>query len=110
MKQLIGFVVFCAMISCQSTIENEKMVVKKIAGNCGMCKKSIESAGTIDGVVNVKWNKDLKLATIAYDSMKTNEAEILQRIASKGYDNEMYKADSTAYKGLHECCQYDREK
>jgi copper chaperone CopZ len=81
----------------------------KIFGNCGMCKKNIEKAGTIEGIVSVKWDKDTKIATLVYDAQKTHQEEILNRIALAGYDSEKYKAKKEDYDNLDGCCQYERE-
>jgi hypothetical protein len=35
-------------------------------------------------------NKDSKIATITYDTAKTNQDEILKRIALAGYDSENF--------------------
>ena len=40
---------------------------------------------------------------------KTNQDQILKRIALAGYDNEKFLAPDTAYANLPSCCQYDRE-
>ena len=80
----------------------------KINGNCGMCKKTIETAAN-NKTAKANWNKDTKIATITYDSKKTNLNEILKRVAEAGYDNEKFTASETVYNKLHGCCQYDRE-
>ena len=48
------------------------------------------------------------MATLSYDSKKTNQDEILKRIALAGYDSEKYLAPDAVYNNLHGCCQYDR--
>ena len=68
-------------------IKNAKTENVKIYGNCGMCKATIEKAGNEKKVANVQWNKDTKMATLTYDSRKTNHDEILKRIALAGYDS-----------------------
>jgi copper chaperone CopZ len=73
-----------------------------------MCEKTIEEAGHLPGVSEVDWSQETKLAKIQFDSSKTNESEILQRIADAGYDNEMHRAMNSTYESLHECCQYER--
>lgn len=80
----------------------------KINGNCGMCKKTIETAAN-NKTAKVNWNKDTKIATITYDSKKTNLNEVLKRVADAGYDNEKFTASDAVYSNLHGCCQYDRE-
>jgi hypothetical protein len=49
------------------------------------------------------------MATLTYDSNKTNTDEILKRIALEGYDSDKFLAPDSKYNSLHECCQYDRE-
>ena len=67
--------------SCNAQIKNTKTESVKIYGNCEMCEKTIETAGSVKKIANVDWNKDTKMATITYDSTKTNQDEILKRIA-----------------------------
>jgi hypothetical protein len=56
----------------------------------------------------VDWNKDTKIATITYDEKKTNQDEILKRIALSGYDSDKFLAPDDVYAKLPECCQYER--
>ncbi|MEN5435764.1 DUF3347 domain-containing protein [Sphingobacterium faecium] len=73
-----------------------------------MCKTTIEKAGNVKKEASVEWNKDTKTATLTYDSDKTNQDEILKRIALAGYDSEKFRAPDDVYAKLAECCQYDR--
>lgn len=97
-----------SLMVCQAQIKHTTTKVK-IYGSCEMCESKIEKAGTIKKVVEVDWNQDTKMASLTYDSKKTNEAEILKRIALAGYDNEQFLAPDKAYSALPECCQYERE-
>ncbi|MFD2907557.1 DUF3347 domain-containing protein [Flavobacterium ardleyense] len=92
-----------------SQIKNAKTASVKIYGNCGMCEKTIETAGNLKKVASVDWNQDTKMATLTYDSKKTNQDEILKRIALAGYDSDSFLAPDNVYNNLHGCCQYDRE-
>ncbi len=94
--------------SCNAQIKNAKTESVKIYGNCEMCKKTIETVGNIKKVANVDWNKDSKMATLTYDSTKTNQAEILKRIALAGYDSDQFLAPDDVYSKLAGCCQYER--
>ena len=96
--------------SCDAQIKNSKTEIFKIYGSCEMCEKHIEAAGNKKKVANVEWNKDTKLATITYDSKKTNQDEILKRIALAGYDNDKFLAPDNLYTALPGCCQYERPK
>lgn len=79
-----------------------------VSGNCGMCKKTIESAAKKAGATTADWNKDTKVLTIKYNSATTNAAKVQQSVAAAGYDTRDVKATDAAYNKLHACCQYDR--
>lgn len=89
-------------------IKHAKTETVKIYGNCGMCKTTIEKAGSVKKLALVEWNKDTKMATLTYDSQKTSQDEILKRIALAGYDSEKFLAPDDVYAKLPGCCQYDR--
>ena len=90
-------------------IKNAKTEEVKIYGNCGMCEKTIEKAGNIKNISSVDWNKETKMASISYDTNKTNKDEILKKIALVGYDSDSFLTPDDVYENLHGCCQYDRE-
>jgi copper chaperone CopZ len=106
---LVVITVLLSSISSFAQIKNARTETVKINGNCGMCKSNIENAGNVQNVANVIWNLDAKIATLKYDSLKTNKDEILQRIALAGYDNENFRASDNIYLKLPKCCQYKRE-
>ncbi len=89
-------------------IKNAKIDIVKIYGNCGGCEKTIEKAGNVKKEATVHWNKDTKLATITYNTKKTDRDEILKRIALAGYNSDIYLAPEASYEKLAKCCQYDR--
>ncbi len=89
-------------------IKNGSTETVKIYGNCGMCKSTIEKAGNLKNVAQVDWNKDTKMANLTYDGSKTNQDEILKRIALAGYDSDKFLAPDDAYAKLPDCCQYER--
>ena len=93
---------------CNAQSKNIKTDNVNIYGNCGMCETAIETAGNVKKVAKVDWNKDTKIATLMYDSTKTNQDEILKRIALAGYDSDSFLAPDMAYAKLPECCQYER--
>nr|WP_317632869.1 copper chaperone [uncultured Flavobacterium sp.] len=92
-----------------ATAQSNKKVTKTVAinGNCGMCKKTIETAANSKDVKLV-WSPESKTATLTYNPSKTNVDNVLKRVADAGYDNESYEAKEEVYKKLHGCCQYDR--
>lgn len=97
-----------AIVGCDIQIRNAKTETVVVYGNCSMCKKKIDAAGSIKGVAEVEWNEDSKQARITYDSQKSNINEILKHIASSGYDSDSFRATDDAYDKLHKCCQYER--
>lgn len=108
-KTVITIVLLLSVVVSNAQIKNAKTATVKIFGNCDICKASIEKAGNLKKVASVDWNKDTKMATITYDAKKTNEDEILKRIALAGYDNAKFLAPEDAYNKLSDCCLYDRE-
>jgi hypothetical protein len=108
-KILMAISVFLSFTACNAQIKNAKTESVKIFGNCGMCETTIEKAGNKKKDAKVDWNKDTKMATITYDAKKTNQDEILKRIALSGYDSEKFLAPNDVYAKLPECCQYERK-
>jgi len=80
----------------------------KVAGECGMCKKKIESAAKAAGATFASWSESTKALTVKYDSKTSNAAKIQEAIAAVGYDTPNYKATDEAYNKLHSCCKYER--
>jgi copper chaperone CopZ len=107
-KMLVAITVLLSFTSCEAQIKNAKTETVKIYGNCGMCEKRIEKAGSINDIAIVDWNVDTKIATITYDSKKTNQDAILKSIALSGHDSDTFLAPNEAYSKLPSCCQYDR--
>ena len=95
---------------CQAQIKNAKTATVKVYGNCEMCEKTIEKAANKSKVSKADWNKETKMASITYDSKKTNVDAVLKNIAFAGYDNQSFLAPDAAYNKLPDCCKYVREK
>lgn len=81
----------------------------KVSGNCGMCKKKIETAAKTGGASYALWDKQTKILTVKYDNATTNKAKIEQEVAGVGYDTPDFKATDEAYNKLDACCHYERE-
>ena len=113
MKNNIIRLSLAAAIFLISTATKAQVVTQilQVNGDCGMCKKRIETACYgLKGLKNADWNDEKRTLTVSFDSTKTSAEAILQRVAAVGYDNEKYKADDKAYKKLPSCCQYDRSR
>lgn len=107
-KIMVAILILLSGIT-SAQIKNPKTETVKVFGNCGMCKTKIEKAGNIKNTAKVVWEIDSEMATLTYDQSKTNQDEILKRIALAGYDSDKFLAPDTAYSNLPNCCQYDRE-
>lgn len=80
----------------------------KVSGECGSCKKKIETAAKKAGASFASWDVDSKTLTVKYNSTSTNTAKIEKAIADAGYDTPDFRATDEAYNSLDGCCQYDR--
>ncbi|MFH6997418.1 DUF3347 domain-containing protein [Flavobacterium sp. FlaQc-57] len=107
-KGLMAITILLSIVSFAAPIKNAKVINAKIYGNCEMCKTTIEKAGNIKNIVSVNWDENTKIAAITYNQKKTNQDEILKRIALAGYDSEQFLAPADAYAKLPKCCQYER--
>lgn len=96
-----------AQISFAQSVKKETF---KVAGECGMCKKKIESAAKQAGASYAVWNVDSKKLTVKYKSSAITTAAIQQSIAVAGYDTPGFKASDDAYNNLHECCKYNKDE
>lgn len=107
---LITAVALLSTTASQAQIKNAKTTTVKVYGNCGMCETAIEKAANKSKTSKADWNEETKMATITYDSKKTNADAVLKNIALAGYDNETFLAPDAAYNKLPGCCKYDRDK
>jgi hypothetical protein len=107
-KIVIAIVAMLCFTVSEAQIKNTKTETVKVYGNCGMCKSNIEKAGNIKKESKLSWDQATSMATLTYDSKKTNGNEILKRIALMGYDSDAFRAPDAMYSNLHGCCQYER--
>lgn len=108
-NMLMAMTVLLSVTFASAQIKNAKTETVKIYGNCGMCKKTIEKAAFVKNVATAIWDVDSKMATVTFDSTKTNANDVLKRVANAGYDSEEYAASNAAYNQLPHCCQYERK-
>jgi periplasmic mercuric ion binding protein len=106
MKSILLSFLFLSIVSVG--FAQAKTGTLKVAGECGSCKKKIETAAKKAGASYAVWDVDSKELTIKYNSTSTNTAKIQKAIAAVGYDTPDYKATDEAYNKLDKCCQYER--
>ncbi len=112
MKTFYSFVILLLMAGSILKTEaapEKKTIVFKVYGNCGMCKKKIETALDIKGVKSAVWNVESKMIEVVYQPEVISETKIHEAIALSGYDTEKIKASDEDYNRLHTCCQYRKE-
>ena len=78
----------------------------KTSAICDMCKEAIEEDLTFEkGVKSIDLNVDTKIATVVYNSKKTDPNVIRKRITKVGYNADDLKRDPEAYEKLPLCCK-----
>lgn len=107
MKTLQLIIISFLFISATSFAQTKTEKIK-VSGECGMCKKTIESAAKKAGASYAVWDVDTKELTVKYASSSSNSAKIEKAVAEKGYDTQHVKATNEAYDKLHGCCKYER--
>jgi hypothetical protein len=80
----------------------------KVWGNCGMCKRTIESAAKKGGALTAEWNKETKMLSFSVDPAGSS-LKVQESIAAAGYDTRDLTASNDAYDKLPGCCKYDRK-
>ena len=110
---MVRIFVYCLLwvlfLSPNTLLAGSHDVVKQtfvVNGVCEQCKKRIEEAAYVKGVKYADWNVETHDLTVRYDSSKTKPEIILQNIANKGHDNQMFKAPDNDYNKLPSCCRY----
>jgi periplasmic mercuric ion binding protein len=78
----------------------------KVYGNCGMCKKRIETALDHKGIKKAVWDSKTKELQVVYSSAKISEQKIHELIALAGHDTDLVKAKEEKYASLPFCCLY----
>lgn len=108
MYLLCSFLLISFITLAQNSNKTETF---KVHGNCGMCKKTIESSlKKKDGIVSKQWDVNTKMLTVTYDPSKITIQQIGEKVADVGYDNQYAVASDAKYSSLHGCCQYERPK
>ncbi len=100
----VSFTVVSSAQTSNKKIQVEEFEVK---GVCNMCKKRIEDAAMVKGVVSATWDKDTGIMKVVYRKKKVDSEDIHQAIAEAGHDTSKVEADQETYDQLPACCQYD---
>jgi len=89
----------------------EHIMINLPSMQCNICKKNIEKAvNKVPGTIDVKVDKNEKVAHINYDKSKTDLSKIENAITMAGYDANDKKADPSAYQNLDDCCKLPKDQ
>jgi mercuric ion binding protein len=102
------FFSFILLLVANLAFAQTKTETLKVSGECGTCKKKIESAAKKAGASYALWDANTKILKVKYNSSSSNTAKIEKSIAAVGYDTPDFKATDEAYNKLDDCCQYER--
>ena len=100
---ILSLVLVCNVASAQTKTVQASI---KVYGNCGMCKKRIETALDNKGIKQATWDTKTKELQVVYNSSRITELEIHQLVASVGHDTDKVKAKDEVYADLPFCCLY----
>ncbi len=104
MKTFIALLVFVLGVQLSAQVKTDTL---HVSGNCGSCKKKIESPFKhAEGVESASWDKKAKLFVVRYDSAVITLQKIKEMIVAQGYDTEDMIASEEVYNKLPKCCQY----
>ena len=77
-----------------------------VAGVCGMCEKSVESALDTKGILKADFQLTDNMLTVTYKPTKITEAQIHALLNEVGYDTEKSTCTEEQYARVHGCCKY----
>jgi len=106
MKIIITILSFILLSNVSFAQSKNVEATIKVYGNCGMCKKRIETALDTKGIKQATWNTKTKDLQVIYNASKITETEIHQLVASVGHDTDKVKAKDEVYADLPFCCLY----
>ena len=106
--RIFSIVTLFLVIANLAIAQKVKTETLKVSGECGMCKKKIETAAKSAGATYALWSPQTKMLKVTYASTIGTSA-IQQKIADAGYDTPQFKATDEAYSSLDKCCQYERD-
>jgi hypothetical protein len=106
---LLIFISLSFICLCNTAGAQTKTETIKVSGECGTCKKKIETAARNGGASYASWNINTKVLTVKYNAKSASTAKIEKSIATVGYDTPDYPASEEAYNQLDDCCKYERK-
>jgi periplasmic mercuric ion binding protein len=98
----------CFAVVTTSYAQKTRTESFNVSGECGTCKKKIESSARAAGATYAFWDQHTKILKVSYNA-GTDVSAIQKSIADAGYDTPKFRAPDEAYNSLDKCCQYERQ-
>ena len=108
MKTNFSFII-CFLFLLSGALHAQSKTTKtdiKVFGNCGMCKKRIETALEYPGIKFAAWDTKTKNLEVVFNNRKITLQEIRELVVSTGHDTDSLKARDEVYAKLPFCCLY----
>jgi mercuric ion binding protein len=103
------FFIVCFLFLASTALHAQSKTTEtdiKVFGNCGMCKKRIETALDHPGIKLASWDPETKNLEVVFNNRKISLKEVHELIASTGHDTDSVKARDEVYAKLPFCCLY----
>lgn len=104
------FFIFLVAVGFESLGQKKTKTTIYVDGVCDMCKKRIENALDVRGILFAEWDKNSHLLTVVYRQKNITEDSIHRIVNSVGHDTERSKAPDEVYWKLADCCHYRDEE
>jgi len=104
MNTKISFSILLFALLFSTSMFAQKSEEIKVWGNCGMCKKVIETAAIKAGASTARWSEETKILNVSYKPKKTDAKAIQEAVAASGYDTQDVVVKDGAKK---ECCSME---
>src|SRR5687767_9498407 len=81
----------------------------QVNGVCEMCEHAIEGAlKRSPAVYFADWDAGTKVLLVKYNRSMIDPKKLEELVAASGHSTQNVKADSSAVKGMPECCKYEK--
>lgn len=105
-----NFLLIILLLAGHQAISQKKVEATiYVDGVCDMCKKRIETALDMPGILFAEWDKNTHLLKVVYRPKKMTEDSIHRIVNNVGHDTEKSKAPDEIYYRLADCCHYRDE-
>jgi copper chaperone CopZ len=102
----VAIMFMMAIVHTQAQTTKVETTTFWVAGICGRCETTIESAMDTKGVISADYDLEKEMLTITYKTRKISIDQIHQKLNDVGYDTAISKCSDEQYARVHHCCKY----